>query len=181
MAAWVAREIMPGEARVRAWLARSRQAPEDIDEVIQEAYCRLAMLESVDHIGCPSAYFHSVVRNLLVRRLRRNRVVSIEAMAEIEAYRDDRPSPEQEAAGKSDYARMLVILGTLPERCRRVVELRKIEGWSQKQIGEHLGITEKAVEKQVWLGIKLLRAAWGAETSDDPGATRPRFRNGRGK
>jgi RNA polymerase sigma-70 factor (ECF subfamily) len=40
------------------------------------------------------------------------------------------------------------------------VELRKIEGWSQKEIADHLGMSEKAVEKQVWTGVRAIRDAW---------------------
>ena len=145
---------------MRAWLARGRIPAADADELIQEAYCRLAMLREVDHIDSPYAYFHSIVRNLLLRRLKRQQVISFEAIAEIDAFEDDRPSPEQIAAGKLAYRKLLVLIADLPERCRRVVELRKIEGWSQKQISDHLGITEKAVAKQIWLGLKLIRAAW---------------------
>ena len=162
----MAREVIPHEARVRSWLGRSRVSPEDVDELIQESYCRLAMLETVEHIDCPDAYFFSIVRNLLLRRLKRQRVVPLETVAEIDAYIDDRPSPEQLAAGRLDYARMLGFMAALPERCRQVLQLRKIDGWSQKQIAAHLGTTEKAVEKQVWLGVKAIRAAWSQAEQD---------------
>jgi len=56
----------------------------------------------------------------------------------------------------------MAIIAALPERCRRVVELRKIEGWSQKDIAAHLGMSEKAVEKQVWVGVRAIRAAWAS-------------------
>lgn len=158
IALWVAREVIPHEGRVRSILARSRVSAEDIDELIQEAYCRLAMLQDVEHIDSPSAYFLSVARNLLIRRLKRQQVVSLETVAEIDAYQDEMPSPEDIVSDRSEYARLTRVLESLPARCRRIVELRKIEGWSQKQIAAHLGITEKAVEKQVWLGIKAIRA-----------------------
>ncbi len=160
LARWVAVEILPHERRVRAWLQRSRLSPQDAEELIQEAYCRIAMLEGVDHIDAPDAYFFSIVRNLLLRRLKRQRIVLFETIAEIESYQDDRPSPEQVIGGKLAYEKVLGMIGDLPERCRRIVQLRKIDGWSQREVAEHLGTTEKAVEKQVWLGVRLIREAW---------------------
>nr|WP_277923408.1 sigma-70 family RNA polymerase sigma factor [Sphingomonas sp. CARO-RG-8B-R24-01] len=161
MAVWVAREIMPHEGRVRAWFQRARLSPEDIDDVIQEAYCRIAMLKAVDHIDSPAAYFFSIARNLLLRRLKRQRIVSFEAFAEIEAYRDDAtPSPEEQAGSHLAYDRMMELIANLPARCRRIVELRKIEGWSHREIADHLGMTEKAVEKQIWVGVRAVRDAW---------------------
>jgi RNA polymerase sigma-70 factor (ECF subfamily) len=156
----VANEVIAHEGAVRAWLRRSRVVDEDAEELIQEAYCRLAMLDSVDHIDRADAYFFSIIRNLLVRRLKRAKIVEIDTIAEIESYRDDAPSPERQVAGRIDYARMLAFMDALPERCRTVVHLRKIEGWSQKRIAAHLEMSEKAVEKQVWLGVKAIQRAW---------------------
>lgn len=157
----MASKVIVHEGAVRAWLLRSRVSQEDIEELIQEAYCRLSMLDSVDHIDRADAYFFSIVRNLLLRRLNRERVVPIDAMAEMDVYRDDmHPSPEQQAGAVLDYARMLDFMDSLPERSRTIVRLRKIEGWSQKEIAAHLGMSEKAVEKQVWVGVKAIQKAW---------------------
>ena len=38
--------------------------------------------------------------------------------------------------------------------------LFRSEGWSQKEIAAHFEVSEKAVEKQVWLGVKAIREAW---------------------
>lgn len=161
MAVWVARELLPHEGKVRSWLARSRLPVEEIDEVMQEVYCRIAMLPSVDHIEHPVAYMYSVARNLVLRRIKRQRVVMLDTVTDIEAWSDDAvPSPERQASGRMDYQRVLAIIAELPERCRTVVELRKLQGWSQKEIAAHLGMTEKAVEKQVWTGVRAIRTAW---------------------
>ncbi|WP_231635673.1 RNA polymerase sigma factor [Novosphingobium aerophilum] len=159
---------MPHEARVRRWLARSRLSPEDVDEVMQEAYCRIAMLPSVDHIDRPLSYMFAITRNLMLRRMKRQQVVVLEAFSDVESWYDDEaPSPEDQASSRMNYARVLQIIARLPERCRRVVELRKIEGWSQKEIAAHLGMTEKAVEKQVWSGVRAIRAAWDAAEAEN--------------
>src|SRR5690606_18338948 len=121
MAAWVTEHVIPHEPAVRAWLARARASQEDVDELIQESYSRLAALDSVDHIERPDAYFFSIARNLLVRRLRRARVVPFETIAEIDAYCDDnRPSPEREASSRLDYRRLLTMIDALPERRRQI-------------------------------------------------------------
>jgi len=148
---------------VRAWLSRARVSPEDIDELIQEAYCRLAMLESVDHIDRADAYFFSIARNLLLRNVKRARIVPIDRVAEIEAWSaDDAPSPERQAGGRLEYERVLGLIAKLPERCREIVRMRRIEGLSQKEIAARMGVTEKVVEKQVWQGVRAIQAALAA-------------------
>ncbi|MHC1547883.1 RNA polymerase sigma factor [Phyllobacterium sp. K27] len=163
LARWIATGILPHEPQVRLWLRRYRLPPEDIDELIQDAYCAIARLDSFAHIERPDAYFFAIVRNLMLRRIRRQRIVQIDIVAEIEAYIDEeRPSPEREVGAKLDCARALSLIAQLPERCRQAVYLRKIEGWSQRKIAEHMNISEKAVEKQIWVGVKALRTAWDA-------------------
>lgn len=152
---------MPYEAEVRSWLGRSRLAKEDVDDLIQETYCRLAALDSVEHIGRPDAYFFSIARNLLVRQLRRQRIVSIEAIAEIDAFHDDHmPSPERETGTRLDFARIRQLLADLPTRRRRVVEMRKFEGYSQREIAQMLGLSEHDVENDIRAGVKAVLRAW---------------------
>jgi RNA polymerase sigma factor (sigma-70 family) len=130
----VAREIMPHEPRIRAWFLRRRVSPDEVDELMQDAYCRLVTLDGVEHIDCPHAYFFSVCRNLMVRRLKRQQIAPFEAISEIESYRDNgSPSPEEQVASRLAFDRVRMMLASLPERCRRIVELRKIEGWSQRK------------------------------------------------
>lgn len=161
LAAWVAECVMPHEAAVRAWLARARASEEDIDELIQESYSKLAALDSVDHIDRPDAYFFSIARNLLVRRLRRAKIIAIEAIAEIDAYQDDtRPSPEREAGSRLDYRRLLDLIDALPERRRRIVRMRKLDGYSQKEIAKALGVSESIVENEIYQGVKAVQKAW---------------------
>lgn len=163
----MAKEVIPHEAAVRAWLSRSRVSQEDADELIQEAYSVLAGLDAVDHIARPDGYFFSAVRNLLLRRLRRAKIVQIDAIAEIETYAADAdPSPERQALGRLDYERMRAVIATLPERSRRIVEMRKIEGLSQREIATALNISESIVENEAYNGIRTVMRAWRkAETA----------------
>ncbi|WP_303541925.1 RNA polymerase sigma factor [Sphingomonas natans] len=143
---------------------------EDSDEIIQDAYCRIATLETVAHIDDPRAYFFSIIRNLTIRRLRRERVVELQTIAEIDACHDvHQSSPERQAADRQDYQRLLALIRALPPKCRQVVELRKLEGWSQREIAQHFGISEKTVEKQIWLGLKAVRLGWsnGGQTDNE--------------
>src|SRR3546814_13828948 len=118
MAAWVTEHVIPHERAVRAWLAR-HASQEDVDELIQESYSRLAALDSVDHIDRADDYFFSIARNLLVRRLRRARLVPIEAIAAIDAFQDDiRTPPERKGGGSHDYLRLIEPTDALPERPR---------------------------------------------------------------
>ncbi len=173
--------IIPFEAAVRRKLARRFRSSDDIDEVIQEAYSRLAALESVAHIDRPEAYFFSVARNLLIRRIKRAKIIDIEAVAELEALAETHViTPEQETAGRREYARVRKLISQLPARCQRIIEMRKIEGLSQREVALRLGVSESVVENDVGYGIReVLKAMRAQDASVDRMITGDRVANER--
>lgn len=156
IAKWVAQYVMPHEERVRAWLYSSKASREEVDDLIQEAYCIVAGLRSVDHIERPDAYFFSIARNLYLRHLKRRTIVPISAVAEIESYCDGQPSPEHSAANVLDLERVQSLIGSLPKECRDVVTMRKIQGLSQREVAVLLGISESMVEWHVYSGLQAI-------------------------
>lgn len=158
--AWVGSEILPHEAALRAWLRRSF-AGDDAEDIIQEAYCRIGALDDVSHIRSGRAYLFTTAKSLVLGRIRRSRVVSIETVTEIDALGilDDDPSPERIAAGRRELERVRRLIAGLPDRCRKVIELRKVEGLSQREVAERLGVPEHTVENDVAKGLKLILKA----------------------
>lgn len=72
---WIAAEILPHETAVRCWLVRHWRHALEIEDVMQEAYCRLSELESVAHIRNPRAYFFTTVRAVAIDTLRAAKAV----------------------------------------------------------------------------------------------------------
>jgi RNA polymerase sigma factor (sigma-70 family) len=170
---WVATQILPHERDVRAWLRRTGAPEHDIDDFVQEAYCRLAALHSVSHIGHGRAYFFQTVRNIAVERMRRARVVSINYVTEIDSLNvvDNEPSPERIAASRCELRRVKLLIESLPEKCREIFKLRRMQGISQREIARLLGVTENVVEMQTTRGLRLILQALakGDEQSHSPG------------
>lgn len=158
---WVARCIIPHEPAVRAWLRPRMHSREDADDLIQDAYAKLSAITAVDQIANPRGYFFQVVRNLLTDHIRRERIIRIDAVAEIEAVSggDERPGPDRIAAGRSEWARVIALLDALPERCRTVFRMRKIEGLPQQEIARRLGVTESIVENEAVKALKCVMQA----------------------
>jgi RNA polymerase sigma factor (sigma-70 family) len=160
-AVWVAKNVIPHEPYVRLWLRGARASQEEIDELIQESYCRFAMLDAVEHIERPDIYFFSIVRHQLGRLRKRAKIVPIDSVSDIaELVHDDAPSPEREVAGQLAFERLKALLEDLPERCRRIIEMRKFDGLSQREIAAALGVTESIVENNIQVGLQQLREAW---------------------
>lgn len=166
--AWLASNILPYEKEVRGWLRRSLGSHADIDDVIQESYCKIWSANSDEAIAAPRAYFYQTVRSVLIDQKRRAVVVSIETVAEIEtmALAGDELSPERITAGRLELELLRNVLATLPERARRILEMRKILGISQKEIAKTLGVSENIVENDA---VRALQHVLKAYEEEDPG------------
>jgi RNA polymerase sigma factor (sigma-70 family) len=163
---WVRTEIMPHETAVRNWLRRSKVAAEDIDDLIQEAYCKLVSLDTVEHISRPDGYFFRIVRNLLMDHIRRSAIVRFETVEEmaLSSVCSEEASPEQIVGTQGELEQVWRLIRKLPPRCRQIIELRKVEGISQKEIARRLGITESTVENEAALGMRLIIKGLREET-----------------
>ncbi|HCB76843.1 MAG TPA: sigma-70 family RNA polymerase sigma factor [Sphingomonas bacterium] len=170
--AWVARHILPHEAALRAWL-RGAFPGCDTDDLVQESYCRIASVTDLAAIDDPRRYLFQTARNLALSDVRRAKIVRIEAVgstADLEdALADDR-SPERITAGRALLARVEALMDRLPERARRIVWLRRIEGLSQREIAAKLGVTETVVENDVARSLRIVMAGL---SEDDRAALRP--------
>ena len=156
--AWVGSHVLPHEGAVRAWLKRWTGRHQDIDDVIQEAYCRLAAMEDITHVGNGRAYLFQTTRNIVLQQVRRSKIVHIDNVTDIGAVTivDEAPPMDRVVGGARELQRVEQLIEGLPLKCRRVFVLRRIHGVSQRKIARMLGITEAAVEKQAARGLKLI-------------------------
>ncbi len=163
-AAWLGRNIFPHEAAVRQWLVRGPSGwGMDVDDVIQESYAILAALDRVDHIISPRNYFFEVAKSVVLRSLRRSRVVMIEAAnhAEILDIPELTPDAERVLSDRQELRQVAAFIDRLPDRCREVFVMRKLQGLSQKDVARELGIAESTVEKHMMKALTSLINAFG--------------------
>ena len=159
--AWVAGNVIPHEAALRARLRRMAVAGEEIDDIVQETYLNIARLKSVEHIRDGRGYLFTAARMVMLQRIRRNRIVRIDHLTDTQALalEDDTPGPERQVAARRELARVRRMIGDLPPRCREIFELRRVEGVSQREIAERLDLPEHTVEQQAIRGLKLILKA----------------------
>jgi RNA polymerase sigma-70 factor (ECF subfamily) len=156
IARWVASEILPHEVAVRRWLARSWGPVLEVDDVIQEAYCRIAALGSIDHIENGRAYFFTTARSIAAGMFRRSKIAGKKDVTENELFdiEDTYPRADRAAEARQELLRIDGFLSTFSLTCRRVIELRRLQGLSQRETAQRLGISEHSVENHVTRGIR---------------------------
>jgi len=156
-ATWLARNVLPNESALRAWLRRRGLQHAAVDDVLQETYAVLAELQSTEHIRDARTYMFSVARNVMLQHLRRSRIVPIDFVADTDrlsgAIQDN--EPEQHAAAAQLAQRFQELLAELPEKCRQAFTLRKVEGLSQREAAARMGISENTIEKHVGKALRV--------------------------
>jgi RNA polymerase sigma-70 factor (ECF subfamily) len=60
---------------------------------------------------------------------------------------------------------MVEAMADLPPKTRRAFELHKLEGMTQEETAQALGVSRKTVEKQISTALQRLLARLGADTS----------------
>lgn len=143
--------------RILRLARRLLQDASEAEDVTQEAMMRLWELAPHWQSGqaAPSSWLHRVAVNLATDRLRRRRAAWLDEVAEPAAS----DPPLVEALMAADRAQALeAALASLPARQRLAVVLRHLEGYTNPQIAEVLGVGVEAVESLTARGKRQLAA-----------------------
>lgn len=172
-AIWLAQHVLPHESGLRRWLMRRTPASMDVDDVIQETYAKLATLAEVDHIAAPKAYVYQTALSIILQEDRRTRARQIDGDGEVALLTTPSPEPlqDQQAEARQELARVHDAIAALPEKCREVFVLRRVEGLSQREIATKLNLSESTVEKHVGRGIRMLIEIFGRGGRSSPSAS----------
>lgn len=150
----------------RVWPQRAEH-----HDIRQDIYVRIYEAAARTRPVNPRAFLFTTARNLLTDRVRHNRVISIDTTQDFDTLHVlvDELSPEKRVNALQELRRLAKAFDQLSDRCRDVIWLRRVEGLSQREAAERLGIHEGAVESQLSRGVRALaRAAFG--TGEDTGA-----------
>jgi RNA polymerase sigma-70 factor (ECF subfamily) len=155
---WFVREVLPLESVLMQFLRRNWSNKSEIADMRQEVYVRVyeAAREKIPNPDKP--FVLTTARNLMINRVRREQVVSIETMADLDALgmASDAPGPEAVAIGKDTLRRVQFALDRLPERAREVIVLKQIEDLSRAEIAQRMGIGEETVKWHLAKGMRAL-------------------------
>jgi RNA polymerase sigma factor (sigma-70 family) len=166
--AWFAREILPLEASLMQFLRHNWRDRSDIEDLRQEVYVRVCEAAEKERPKLARSFLFAIARNLLIDLVRREQIVPIEAVADLESLgiELDAPSPDRSAIAKDDLRRLQNALDQLPPRHRQAVVLGRIEGLSGREIAARMGIAESTASDHLKLGMHALTDLYLRETAD---------------
>jgi RNA polymerase sigma factor (sigma-70 family) len=166
--AWFVREVLPLEPILMTYLRHHWPNKGDIEDLRQEIYARVHVAAQKRIPQPVKPFVFTVARNLLINRARQERVVPIEAVADLEALgiAIDAPAPDRTVIARDELRRLQDALDQLPPRCREAVILGRIEGLSGREIAARMNVGTATVSEHLENGMRLLANLLYGETPD---------------
>jgi len=155
---WFIREILPLEAVLMRFLRQNLRNPADIADLRQEVYARVYEAAQKTPPALARAFVLITARNLLVDRIRRERIIPIDTVTDLDAMgiASDEADPDRVTMARDALRRLQAALDLLPPQCREAVLLRKVEGLSRQETARRMGITERSVNRHIIHAMRAL-------------------------
>ncbi len=146
------------EKSLSRFLLRFLNRPEDVQDVMQEAYLRVHKASRASKIRTPAAFFYKTAKNLALNEVARHHNTRTSMVSDFDNLSTSIGvnAPEFAAILGEELALAIKCLEQLSPRVRETYILRKIHGLSQKETAKHLGISQSTVEKHVASGLSTL-------------------------
>jgi RNA polymerase sigma factor (sigma-70 family) len=158
---WFAAEILPHEGLLLRYLTRVWRNSAEVFDLRQDIYVRVYESARSTLPTTPKAFLFATARNLMTDRIRHSRVVFIDSTPDFDVLDVliDEVSPERRLSARQELRVLARAFDSLSEKCRNVVWLRRVEGLSQRETAQRLGLHEGAVESQLARGVRVLALA----------------------
>lgn len=144
------------------------KSEDDAEEIVQDTFLKL--WERRSNID-PELSFHSylfmIAFNNIQKRLKKNlkeQTLKHNLASELVTF-------DNQTSNTIDYGFLLQYVGQLieklPPRQREIIQMRKLRGYSIKEISEDLSLSKKTVEAHLTAGLKFLKQKMQSERFDD--------------
>jgi RNA polymerase sigma-70 factor (ECF subfamily) len=165
---WFAREVLPLEALLMQFLRNNWRDSGEIEDLLQDVYVRVfeAARREVPHQA--KSFVFTTARNLLINRFRRQQVVPIESVADLDALgvAIEEPAPDRNLIARDELRKLQNALDRLPPRVREAVILKRIEGLSRREIAARMQIGEGTVKDYLAEAVNALSDMFYRESTE---------------
>jgi RNA polymerase sigma-70 factor (ECF subfamily) len=158
---WFKREVLIHEGALSRFLLRMWPNRHEVQDLRQDTYVRVYEAAARSRPQAAKSFLFATARNLMVDHIRRRRIVSIDAVGDLEALNVliDNITPEHRVSAQQELRCLAQAIDRLPPKCREAVWMRRVDDLPQKEVAARLRISQKTVEKHVMKGMKLLADA----------------------
>ena len=157
--------MLPLTAELRGYARRLTHDEVQAEDLLHDAFARIIAVDNWREIDSAAAFATRILRNVAYDAARRQKVVAIDFVADLEVFglAGAEPDPEASAVARDELRRLRAIVARLPEQCRRVFTLRKVYDLPPGAIAERLGLSVSTVEKHLVKAVRLCSEALARE------------------
>ena len=151
--------FLDNETALKRFLSRILPTESDVEDIAHEAFIRAYSASATQAIMMPKAFLFRIAKNLAINERSRmwntttTFVGDAEELDSLGAGNDSEVSGEDRLDSHRKFELLAQAIDQLPSQCRRVFILRKIEGYSHKEIAAEVGISVSTVEKHIAAGL----------------------------
>mgnify|MGYP003647524987 FL=1 len=136
----------------------SRIVPsKEIEDIVQETYVRICQMDKRKSVKQPKSFLMKTARNLAYDHLKKSETRLADGVEyELDFDVDNRDNDQvfDSVASSQEFALFCEAIRQLPPKCRRVFVLKKVYGYSQKEISKEMKLSESTVENHINVGFK---------------------------
>jgi RNA polymerase sigma factor (sigma-70 family) len=144
------------ETILKRFLRRFMSNFHDVEDICQETILRALEAEKSREINEPRAFLFGVTKNIVRKKLDKESRTVIDFIEDFtpQEYLAEEPGVEETIDSRRQMQIFTAAVATLPQQCQRVFVMKKVYGYSHKEIAKQLGISISTVEKHVATGLK---------------------------
>ena len=146
------------------FLAARTRCMAQAEDLVQDLYIKLTTLDAATEVRAPASLLYRMAANLLVDQVRstqraaRRSALWRQETRVIMSGEDvaDEPAADEALVTKERVRQLADAVADLPPKMGRAFRLHKLEGLSQAQTAQAMGISVKMVEQHIQAAIKQL-------------------------
>lgn len=132
--------------------ARSR-SPYDAEDILQNVFLKVQRrIETLEDDALLTAWLYRVTHNTIVDHYRKRTAIPVAEPPARSCSDDEGPTPEQMLAPF-----LKELLEELPDPYREALQLTELEGLTQQEMGDRLGLSTSGAKSRVQRGRAMLR------------------------
>jgi len=136
-------------SRVRSALMRRGRTSHEAEDILQDAWVKMACYEREHPIEQPEAFLMRIALNLSIDAHRARVSHGEEVALEYVVLLDTAPGTEEIVLARERVVRLGQCLGRLNDKTREIFLAHRVDGMSYKAIAQRHGVSVSTVEKHV--------------------------------
>lgn len=133
--------------------------PHEVEDIVQETYVRICQIEKKESITSPKSFMYKTAKNLALDYQKQANVRLVDGIDNIESLdhllsEHQKDEMYENTLSDNEFSHFCEAVRQLPIQCRKVFVLKKVYGYSQREIAAQLSISESTVEKHISTGMK---------------------------